>query len=188
MIPIRRLLFVLLVSAVILAPVAADVGIGIKWTEESAFVSEGQKKCLNYGIYNPFDTDVTGFLTATKDLEALYESEDPKLIPAETSSSEAIPTEICFEIPKLYNEESILGLFKKRSCDEQQVTLTGEVMAAYKLGDATGTGSITGASFAAPLRLKVTCNPLERDMLPLYVVLIAILMVLIGIALKNRKR
>ena len=151
----KRVLVVLMIFLFMAGTVSADVGIGLKWFTESEYVNEGEQKCITYDIYNPFDTDVTGFLEATDDLEKISHAEEPKLIPAHTSSSKAIPTQVCFNVPMVYKEESFFGLLPKKQCSEGEVTIRGEVVAAYKLTGGTGTGSMTGASFAAPLKIRV---------------------------------
>lgn len=154
--------------------VSADMGIGIKWYTETEIVNEGEQMCVTYGIYNPFDTDVKGYLEATKELETISQAEEPKLIPAHTSSTNAIPTQICFAVPKVYKEESFAGILTQRQCSEEEVMLKGEVVAAYKLSGGKGTGSVTGASFAAPLKLRIRCNPVERNWIPVLAAVLAI--------------
>lgn len=175
-------LFLLLVS-----PVTATVGIGLKWYTESEFVDEEVQLCRSYGIYNPFDTDVTGFLRATEELGEIYEAEAPKLISAGISSSEAIPTQICFNVPKVYEEKSYFGFLPQRQCNEEEIILKGEVIAAYDLSGGTGTGSVTGASFAAPLRLRIRCTTMERNLTPAYFLVILIIAVIALIYLKKRR-
>ncbi len=176
----------LILFFLIVGTAAADVGIGLKWSTESEFVSEGQEKCVSYGIYNPFDTDVNGYLRGTKDLSTIYRAEEPKLISG-TSSSEAIPTEICFTVPPTYEEESILGFLPQKKCPEKNAEIRGEVVAAYTLGAGVGTGSATGASFAAPLRLRVRCTPIERSWTPVYIIAGVFLVVLAFLGFRRRR-
>lgn len=183
----KRAIGALVLFLFLLGTASADVGIGLKWYTESEFVSENTVKCITYGIYNPFDTDVTGFLEATKDLKDIYESEEPKTIPAGTSSQQAIPTEICFNIPSVYKEESYLGLLPKKECPEKEVELKGEVVAAYRVGGSSGMGSATGASFAAPLRLRVRCSPIKRSFAPVYALALLIIAAL-GLAYLKKRR
>jgi hypothetical protein len=183
----KTVLVALVLFLLLASPVTATVGIGLKWYTESEFVSEGEQFCRTYGIYNPFDTDVTGFLQATEGLGGIYEAEAPKLIPAGISSGEAIPTQICFNVPNVYEEESYFGFLPQKQCNEKEAILKGEVIAAYDLAGGAGTGSVTGASFAAPLRLRVRCTPMERNSTPAYFLIIVIIGALTLIYLKKRR-
>ncbi len=167
--------------------VEATVGVGIKWKTESEIVKEGSRVCITYGLYNPFDEDVMGFLKATRDLENISEAEEPKLIPAGTDSEHAIPTQICFTIPKVYKEDCLLfGYFCERKCEEEQVVFEGEVVAAYQLKGMEGTGSVTGSSFAVPLRLLVECEPMKRNLTPLYFLIALVVLLILSIILRKR--
>lgn len=167
----------------------ASVGIGLKWSTESEMVNEGKELCINYGLYNPFDQDVTGYLEATKELNSSFTSEQPKLIPANTSSNNSINSEICFKFDNVYKKKCILGLFCERKCDKLK-TYSGEVMAAYSLPEkGGGTGSVVGTSFAAPLKLTVKCEPLERNKGLLYSsIAVIVIIILIIIFLSKRKK
>jgi len=162
---IKFILISLLAIALILpANVLADVGIGLKWGTEGETVQEDVKHCVTYFLYNPFDTDVMGYLKASGELEELVEAEEAKLIPAGTSSDEAIATAICFNVPKIYEETCGLGGFScERLCEEPQKIYKGEVQAAYNLNYAGGTGSATGTSVSARMKLLVNCKKVEKD-------------------------
>jgi hypothetical protein len=182
----KRILVTAVLLIVLISPVSSDVGIGIKWFTESESVNQGEQKCISYGIYNPFDTEVNGYLEATKGLEKIFSAEEAKIIPAHTSSTNFVPTQICFNIPRVYQEDSFYGYFTQRECSEKEVILAGEVVAAYKLNSGSGTGSATGASFAAPLKLKVACTPLKRDLTPVYV--FAALIIAIALVYLKKRR
>lgn len=173
----KRVLTVVVLFLFLAGTVSADVGIGLKWFTEAEVVNEGEQKCVTYGIYNPFDTDVTGFLTATRELEGFYQAEEPKLIPAHTSSNEAISAQMCFNVPKVYKEEFYFGYLPQRQCSEDEIMLKGEVMAAYMLSGRAGTGSVTGVSFAAPMMLRVRCTPLERNWMPVFILIVLVMVV-----------
>ena len=168
-----------------LIPSSLGGGIGIRWYTESEIVEEGKTYCINYGLYNPFEGDVYGYLKATGDLENISQAEPPKLIPEYTSSSQAIPTRICFTIPRVYNLSCIFPNFLcERKCDKQ-VVLEGEVLASYYIKEEeVGMGSRTGASFAAPLRLYVKCEEMKRDYTPLIIIFLGIC----GIAIFLRRK
>ncbi len=183
-ISILILVFLLIIPGV----VQATVGIGIRWYTEAEIVSENSQKCVTYGLYNPFDRDVYGYIEGLGNLSDIYESEEPKLIPGGTSSDENIPTQICFDIPKVYREDCLAGFFLcSRECEEEQVIYNGEVQAAYTLESTGGTGSATGSSMAARLRLKVQCEPYQKDWTPLYAIVI-IVVIIIGTFYYKRKR
>lgn len=184
----------LLLAAVLLTiagptPVRATVGIGLKWFTEGDYAKEGTSICAIYGLYNPFDTDVYGYLTATKDLEPLFSSEDIKIVPKGTSSANALPTEICFKIPDdVHPKNCVLGMMCERSCEGVEPKYyIGEVVGAYQLGANPG-GSAVGSSFAAPLRLLVKCEDIKRDYTPLIAVIVAIIIIAAAAFLLLRKK
>ena len=168
-----------IIFVIILSTASATVGIGIKWFTEAEYVKEGSTHCINYGLYNPFDTDVYGYLTASKELEPLYSTEDAKLIPANTPSANVFMTEICFKIPKnIYPKSCILGTMCERRCQGvEEKSFKGEVVAAYQIQQISGSGSSTGSSFAAPLVLKMRCEEKKRN----YLVLVAVIVIIIAI-------
>ena len=170
---------------------AATVGMGVRWYKESAIVNEGTQACIEYGLYNPepWDVPVYGYLEATGDLAKIYVKTEPTLIPVNTSSKEAIAKTICFDIPKTYEENCVLGLFCERECQESEIAyenyvrLRGEVIGRYTY-DATafggGTGSATGTSVAIPLELAISCQPQERNK-PVFYGTIGILIIAIAL-------
>ncbi|MFH1978211.1 MAG: hypothetical protein ABIJ92_02715 [Candidatus Aenigmatarchaeota archaeon] len=207
---------VIFVISLLLMPalVLADVGIGIGWTTESESVHEESTKCVTYNLYNPFDQDVNGRIEALGQIKDMSEAEEPKIIPAGTSSKEALPTEICFTPPKVYQDDCILGpLLCSRTCDENQeliegdyevirsgdlithVLYRGEVQAAYDLKHRGGTGSATGSSISATMKIIVPCEILEKDALTglilhpasVYVGVIVIV-IIIGLVFFRRRR
>jgi hypothetical protein len=150
----------------------ATIGIGLKWSTESEIAQAGENACITYGIYNPFDRDVNGYLEATGDLKEIYTAEEPKLIPASTSSQNAVQTEICFKIPK-----------------KPGTILHGEVVAAFKPADVSGTGSAVGTSFAAPLTIAIAKNPnIYLPWIMLVIGIIAVLAAAIWVIKKKKIR
>lgn len=134
----------------------SEVGIGIKWSTDTEVVPQGNTTCLSYGIYNPFDTPVMGFLTAKGNLTNLTIPTEPVEIPAYTYANKSIKEQLCFAIPNVYGGNWLTGL----SCPSNPITYKGAIVAAYTLPSRTGsgTGSATGTSFAAPLTLIVGCD------------------------------
>jgi general stress protein CsbA len=156
---------------VLLSGMAASqyVGIGLKWYVESGIVEEETISCQEYGIYNPFDVNVTGHLIAFGGLEKMYIAEEPVVVPAGTSSTNAIPAKICFKIPDVYKEDCIAGFLCEQKCPEEEVVYKGQVAATYRVEVRPGaTGSAVGASMAAPLTLTVRCKSYPIDYTPLY--------------------
>jgi hypothetical protein len=180
------LLKVILILFLLARFASADVGIGLSWNTESGVVREGMRHCMtdNYRIYNPFDTDVMGYLQASGNLSPIASPEEPKLVPAGTYADKAIPTEICFDIPKVYREKCHLGIFLcEQECKEEKVVFDGHISAMYVLKGPAGTGSAVGSSVAAPLELSVVCEPHGIDWgtprnAPFYLTIVALLICL----------
>ncbi|MBU4482065.1 hypothetical protein KKC16_01270, partial [Patescibacteria group bacterium] len=168
---------------------ASSVGMGIKWYTESEIVDENIKHCVVYGLYNPypFDTDVEGYLEASGQLEVLYIETTSTLVPKFTNSTNAIPIEICFNVPKVYNESCILG-FCERICPvkdpetpyKNETRFKGSIIGKYSffLGEqSAATGSKTGTAVAVPLELIVKCSAKQRNNKAMYTTFILILIV-----------
>lgn len=182
---------------------AGTVGMGVKWYTESEIVNENMQRCISYGLYNPepFDMPVMGFFEATDGLADIYVKQEPTLIPVHTSSINAIPKDVCFNIPKVYEENCILGLFCERICPEQvpgepwknEVRFSGNIIGKYILlenlsSSGVGTGSKTGSSIAVPLALAVQCIPEERNQVAFYATIAVVVIVLIAIILWLTKK
>src|SRR3989344_7738343 len=105
-----------------------SAGVGIKWSQESLRVQEGEGGCLTYSVYNPWPgkherTYVQ--ITLSSQLKEVLEVQDIEsvLIPEETGLDEAIPVEFCFEVPKkIYSKNCWMGDFFvcERECLEEQ--------------------------------------------------------------------
>lgn len=67
----------LLLSLLVLTPVEA--GIGMQWFTVEATAVEGETLCIGYGLYNPFDTPVQGYLDVSGDLVKLTPYAEPYL-------------------------------------------------------------------------------------------------------------
>ncbi len=67
----------LLLSLLVLNPVEA--GIGMQWFTVEATAVEGETLCIEYGLYNPFDTPVQGYLDVSGDLVKLTPYAEPYL-------------------------------------------------------------------------------------------------------------
>lgn len=190
----KKIICILFLFVLLCGTASADVGIGLKWFTESGIADEEATSCIQYGLYNPFSTNVTGYLTATRELSDLYSTpEGEKLVPAGTFAKDALMTQICFEIGDVYKEECMAGDFLcKLECKEKEVTYEGEVAASYRTGGAVGgTGSAVGTSMAAPLTLTVRCTPHPVDYTPLYMLIVGIIIIIIlgftGKKIRDRK-
>ena len=101
-------------------------GVGIKWDRESALAEGGEKACLTYGVYNPWPEETYVKIGVSEELIDVLDVQDinATLVPAHTSSGEAIPVEFCFEVPKkIYKKNCWLGSFFvcEQQCKEEQM-------------------------------------------------------------------
>jgi len=166
---------------------------GIKWSTESEFVQEGQTKCVTYGVYNPFGTDVKAQISLSGELEKLpYTiSQNDVLLKAGTSSKQAVPIEVCFTVDEVYKEDCVLGsVMCEQKCNSEQIKFTGQLVItdAPTGNDVQGTGSKATVSAGAPLELLVGCVEQQRDYLVLYMVTIVIIIAVLVMMLFRRYR
>jgi len=169
-------------------------GVGIKWDQESALVSEGEKTCLSYSVYNPWPESTYVTIEPSDELKSILVLQDveSKLVPANTPSTQAIPVKFCFKIPDIYTRDCwISGLICKQECEEEQKVYAGEVLvkAVPPPTEISGTGgSATTMSVSAPLNIKVKCNAHARNFTLLYVLLAIIAAIIIIILLVRKYR
>ncbi len=176
---------------------ALAAGVGLKWSQESTLVPENTKACMTYYVYNPWTTDTYVQMKLSNDLQSIvssYESEK-KLVPAGTSSSDAIPLEFCFKIPSVYEKDCWIGnsLFCKEECTQDMKVYSGQVIAAELSeqqfnGGGSGGGSATQMSISAPIKVGVQCIAHGRNMSPLYILIILVAGVLLAIYLVRKKK
>jgi len=172
-----------------------SAGVGIKWSQESFLVNDGEETCLTYSVYNPWPEDSYVQIVLPENLKNLLimQEAETKLVPANTGSVNAIPIKFCFKVPKVYAEECLIGDFLcKKECNEEQVVYEGQVSVKSVPGETTMTGSggsATEMSVSAPLRLKLNCNAHPTDFTLLYLVLaiVALLGIIIILFRKYRK-
>ena len=170
---------------------SARKGVGIKWMTETEMVSENTQHCIEYGIYNPWDEDVRVYLSVSGELTGVITSEhsDPKLVPGDTSHTEAVPVNLCFTVSKVYKDNCMLGPFMcEQTCDVDEVSYNGKIVAVEAPHGDIATGSATGLGVSVPLTLKVRCQSFGTDWTFIYVVVIVIILVLIGLVLRKRKK
>ena len=171
-----------------------SAGVGIKWDRESVLVSEGEKTCMTYSVYNPWPESTYVKIGPSEELKGILTLQDieSKLVPANTPSSSAIPVEFCFTIPNVYEKDCLTsGLICRQECKEEQKVYSGEVIvnAVPPPTEIGGTGgSATSMSVSAPLRIKVQCNAHARDYTLIYVLIAVISLVIIIILLYRKYR
>ena len=191
----KTFLVFLLVFTLSLHMISA-AGVGLKWDRESALVPEKTKTCLTYYVYNPWTTDtyITMKLSENmQDIVSSYESEK-KLVPAGTSSSEAIPLIFCFKTPILYERDCWIGnsLFCKQECNEEMKVYSGEVEAVelseteFNAGSAGG--SKTQMSVSAPINIRVQCVAHDRNLSIIYIIVALIAGTLLTLNIIKRRK
>jgi hypothetical protein len=166
---------VLLCLLVVPQGVLAAKGVGIVWSTQTEAVGENARHCISYGVYNPWDEDVTAMLSVSSALKPVVVSEEsiPTFLPAETMHDDAKEVNLCFYVPKVYTDDCLIGnfLFCEQTCSEPEVRYDGEVivMEAPSIGDTGAMGSSTSMGVSAPLTLRVVCNKYPRDYTPLVI-------------------
>ena len=162
----------------------ARKGVGVVWTTETETVDEGKSHCIEYGIYNPWDEDVTASLSVSEELKPIISKQDSdsRLIPAVTYHEDAIPLELCFKVAKVYQENCLVaGMLCEKTCSEPQVEYLGNILALEEqTGGAAGTGSATSLGVSVPLKLKVACKAHARDYTFAYALIILIALAVIA--------
>jgi len=165
------LFFVLSFILLILPLVKADVGIGIRWKTEELFLNELEEKCVNYEIYNPFDTNVTAKLNAGREIEKMVSRIEPEQfsIPAYTGASND-------NVAKLANKEDVKICFKAnlfRWPPFYPKTYKGVVLATALPVGIPGMGSASASVVQAPL--KITTGSMQT-----FYIFVAVLIILIA--------
>lgn len=176
----RKLVLIALLMCLVMAPqgALASKGVGIVWSTQTEIVSENARHCITYGVYNPWDEDVTAILTVSDALKPVVVGEEstPTFLPAYTMHQDAEQVQLCFYVPKVYTDDCLVGnmLFCEQTCTEPQVTYDGEVivMEAQTAGPGGAMGSATAMGVSAPLTLKVACNEYPRDYTIIIVVVV----------------
>ena len=173
-------LLVLTFSILLLSPAAsARKGVGILWITEKEIVNELSPHCIEYGVYNPWDEEVNAMLTVSEPLKPVVHGEESetKLIPGGTTHDKAQNVRLCFQVPKVYPADCLIGeLVCEQTCQAEEVSYKGEVMVMeVKAAGTTGAmGSATALGVSVPLSLRVRCNPYARDWLPVYATVIVV--------------
>ncbi len=183
----------LVLMLLILSPlVEARKGVGIKWTLNSVVVKEGEELCVDYGIYNPWEDDVTMKLTVGSELKTVTAESvsEPKFVKAGTSSSNAIPVNLCFKTTDaVYEKSCLLGSFLcAKSCSGSEKVYEGEVVASEVKNESSqgAFGSSTNIGVSTRLQVKVLCEPYSRDWTVAFGVILVIGILCVVYALRRR--
>jgi len=158
----------------------AYAGVGIVYGVRDVEVYEGDTKCITYGIYNPFDSDVTALIFASGELSNLISKSDQFFVPAHTSHDDAKKVEFCFKIPKdVYERDCLIGnFFCDKSCSNDLKVFRGSIVVQEVKEVKQGTGSGTASSASASLNLIVKCLPQKRNYFALSGLIAALLIFL----------
>lgn len=173
-----------------------SAGIGISVTANSILVEEGKQGVYTVGAYNPFNEPTYVTVLPSDELSGVLikQSAQQKLVPAGTSSENAIPLSFEFKVPQVYERETkLLGLAKKVDCTSQdKVSYEGEVVLQSVPGsdDSTGFGgSATVMAVSTPLTVRVACKDTHGwDYTLAYVVVAVFSAGVVGMILFTRYR
>ena len=180
------LVMVIMLSSFVLA------GVGIKWGQESALINERGKTCMTYQVYNPWPEDTFVTIELSDELNEILtlQEVETKLVPADTASSEAIPIEFCFKVPRVYERDCWLfgSLICKQDCNEEQKIYSGEVSVKSVPSEINGGGSATQMAVSAPLNIKIKCNAHPRNFSLIYIIITLISLTIIGLILYKKYR
>jgi hypothetical protein len=185
--------FAILAFMLMLVSPLVSAGVGISWDRESSMVPENEKTCLTYKVYNPFGKDVYAEVSVTEEFDEIMKSaqSEIKLIPSQTSSSEALPVQFCFKTPRVYERDCLLldALICEKTCDEEMKVFEGNVVVREVTNPSArdGQGSATQMSVSAPLRVRVQCIPHDRNYTFVYIVIALIASILLAISIRKEK-
>jgi hypothetical protein len=173
--------------------VSARKGVGIVWDTETEIVIENTEHCVQYGIYNPWEEDVTAALSVSADLQKIITKQESqaKLVQAATDHDVAVPIEFCFTVDNVYEEDCLVGKFIcEQTCQAEQVVYEGKIVAmeASTGTSAEGAGSATTLGVSVPLKLKVKCSEHPREWTLVYVVVIIIVVILMLLIIYKKQK
>jgi len=146
-------------------------------------VIEGQPKCVEYGIYNPFDIKLDSSLVFTGDIKDKVFTVEPSNVVVDPEKNmlpeEAIPVKVCFKVETKYPYTP-----------EKHVGSTTAVW-SMKPEEGGGSGSATGGSVECPFYLQVNTEAGQKIMLEerkqalfkLQVLVVLIIVVVVVLAL-----
>jgi len=184
----RTFIIFFFVCLLLFNTVYAKKGIGLVTQTESLAIDEMSQKCISYGVFNPWDEDVSAYLDIKGGINEIITKKEtkPQLIKAQTPYQEANNIELCFSVGEIYVKKCILGLACYQPCDQEPVIYEGEIIAVEAREEATTTGSATSLGIASPLTVTINCQSTERNWTQVYVILIIIALFAIGILLYKK--
>ncbi len=182
---IISLVFVFIFALILSSNVEARKGVGIIWDTETAIVNEDSVHCVDYGLYNPWNEDVNAMLGVSDELRNVITETDtePVFIEAETYHEDNIPTQLCFKVANVYEEDCLLfGTLCAQKCDNmEEVKYSGRVTVNEKPKESTQgtTGSATSLGISVPLDLRIQCSESPRNWTFIYYIIIVLAIVAI---------
>lgn len=189
----KREVMLVFVFAILLVLPFVSAGVGIKWSQESFLVNQGEKTCISYSVYNPWTEDSYVKIELPDNLKTVLVSQEAetKMVPANTSSKDAIPIGFCFKSPEVYPKECVLGIICKQQCPSEQKVYEGEVsvVSVPSSNQISGSGgSTTQMAVSAPLKLKIQCLAHGYDFTIVYIIVAVIAGLAIIIILYRKYR
>ena len=150
----KNVIITIFVSFLLILPkINADVGIGITYFQESLTLKEFEENCVNYKIYNPFNSNVTAKISVAGDIEPLMTTIEPN-----NFFLKAYDGPLDDNNAKLSNNKQIQICFRSklfRWPPFYPQNLDGVILAGAMPGKISGSGSSTVSSVQAPLILHV---------------------------------
>jgi len=177
----KKLVLLLILVLPLLSPVYALQGVGLNYQTVSADIPEEETTCIAYGVYNPWDEDVTIILTASGEFSDFASNSQSVFVQAETSHREAKEAKICFKVGNIYENDCLFGpIACAQTCPAEMKIFEGDISArADQTAETTGTGSAAIVIASAPLRLKIKCIESDRDWTVIYA-MVGIVLAIIG--------
>jgi len=154
-------------------------------------VIEGQPKCVEYGIYNPFDVKLESSLVFTGEIKDKIFTVEPSSVIVDPDKNklpeEAIPVKVCFKVETKY--------------PYAPVKYVGSTTAVWSMKpeEGGGTGSATGGSVECPFYLQVNTEAGQEQMLEqrkdaifklqvLVTLIIAVIVILVVLGIYKKKK
>jgi hypothetical protein len=185
----RVLKFILFLSLLFTLPLA-HAGAGIVYGTESISVEDEGQHCVQYGLYNPWEGNVTLSLSAGGEIAKFASQAQEIFVPSLTYHDKAIGSELCFA-PQVFAKDCLIGNFFlcRKTCPEEAKSFKGEVLVTeVRAAAGGGTGSAASASASAPLSITVTCKPYERNWFPVIALSIIIVISIVAILVIKQLR
>jgi len=155
---------------------SGTIGVGLSYNREALKIDEFHKGCVDYGIYNPFDTDINATVEPSDPLKPYLTYKNPEVVFPEKLKGpiDKKVITLCFKpkiirlpyfklgIKSIFNEETPLkGFFNSTNWIFQipfmPTTIKGTIVASQVKpeGTAGGTGATVNLGVGAPLELVI---------------------------------